>query len=51
MNTGWIEPPLVEFMQIWNNTITNSDLDRYGWDPNPWVRVIEFERCEKPKGE
>ena len=47
MNTGWIEPPQVEFMQIWNSTIKNSDLNRYGWDANPWVWVIEFERCEK----
>lgn len=50
MNTGWIEPPQVEFMQIWNSTIKKSDLNRYGWDANPWVWVIEFERCEKPKG-
>ena len=50
MNTGWIEPPQVEFMQIWNSTIKKSDLNRDGWDANPWAWVIEFERCEKPEG-
>ena len=43
MNTGWLEPPILEFMGIWDSTIKKSDLDRYGWDANPWVWVIEFE--------
>lgn len=54
-NVGWEEKmrhtAIERFAEIWESTVKKSDLDRYGWNPNPWVWVIEFERCEKPKEE
>ena len=37
------------FHDLWDSTINKSDIDRYGWGANPWVWVIEFERCKKPE--
>lgn len=39
-----------QFEDLWNSTVKKSDIDRYGWDANPYVWVISFERCEKPEG-
>ncbi len=32
------------FVCAWDNTIKSADRATYGWDANPWVWVVEFER-------
>lgn len=48
--SSYVRVAFDEFKNIWNSTIKKSDIDRYGWDANPYVWVISFERCEKPEG-
>lgn len=46
--TGELLPSSPSFFRIgWDKTINPADLPLYGWDANPWVWVIEFERVSK----
>lgn len=39
--------PTRAFEMLWNGINAKRG---YGWDTNPWVWVISFERCERPAG-
>lgn len=39
------------FRNIWDSTIKPKELDTYGWEANPFVWVIEFERITKEVSE
>lgn len=36
-----------DFAAVWDNTIRPADRAAYGWEANPWVWVISFERISE----
>ena len=41
------DSPLERFSVLWDKTVKREELSVYGWDANPWVWVIEFERTQE----
>lgn len=46
-----VGPALWDFIRIWDSTIKPADIEKYGWDANPFVWVIEFERYKLEENE
>lgn len=39
------------FGELWDSTLKKDQIEQYGWEANPYVWVIEFERIEKSEVE
>lgn len=43
----WEEEFIGLFAGLWESTIKDKEISKYGWDANPWVCVIEFVKISK----
>ena len=43
---AWTVEAKPAFIELWNSTVKKSNIEKYGWNANPWVWVYEFERVE-----
>lgn len=50
LGSGWEVTPTDEFSKLWDSTIKPVDRALYGWEANPWVWVIEFEKTSREGG-
>lgn len=46
---GMLDEVRQVFAEIWDSTIKAPKREIYGSDADPWVWIVRFERCEKPK--
>lgn len=49
MGKRWENMQRMEFEKLWDSTIKKQMLPFWGWRANPWVLVVEFEKCERPE--
>lgn len=41
--------PKDEFAMVWDNSLSPKKREKYGWKLNPYVWVVSFEQCDRPK--